>query len=103
MNTQEIPLTPDNQQFRIDIAGETLLIRTLWRDGAGWIMDLIDDYGQPLILGIPLVSGVNLLAQYPHLGINAQLVVTSDKGVADSPGIDNLGVSTHLLAVTESS
>lgn len=40
MNAVEIPLTPDNQQFNIQLNGSTTTIRLIWRDVAGWIMDV---------------------------------------------------------------
>nr|WP_318381257.1 hypothetical protein [uncultured Enterobacter sp.] len=103
MRTQEIPLTPNNQQFYIDIDGATYLIRTLWRDDAGWVLDLADAYDTTLLAGIPLIPGVDLLAQYPDLGIKAALIVATDKGAPEYPTVDNLGRDAHLLTITESS
>lgn len=44
MTIQEIPLTADNQQFSIILAGITWRIRIIWRD-LYWIMDLQNDRG----------------------------------------------------------
>ncbi len=53
MAIQEIPLTADNQQFSINIAGATWRININWRD-LYWIMDLQNDRGESVISGIPL-------------------------------------------------
>ena len=66
MAIQEIPLTADNQQFSIILAGITWRISIIWRD-LYWIMDLQNDRGEPVISGIPLVTGADLLAQYTPL------------------------------------
>ena len=78
MSVNEIPMIPDNQEFRITLGDISYTLRVLWRDDAGWIMDVMDSGAQPLLMGVPLVPGVNLLAQYPDLGISGALVVMTD-------------------------
>lgn len=48
MAIQEIPLTADNQQFSIILAGTTWRISITWRD-LYWILDLQNDRGEPVI------------------------------------------------------
>ncbi|HHU1433407.1 TPA: phage baseplate plug family protein [Escherichia coli] len=55
MNVTEIPLSPDNQLFRIQLAETTYTLRVIWRDSAGWILDVQDSSGEPLLSGVPLV------------------------------------------------
>lgn len=99
MQINEIPLSPDNQQFRIQLGGITYTLRIIWRDAAGWIMDVQDSGGTPLLSGVPLITGVNLLEQYPQLGINGALVVATDNGAPAEPTKINLGTYSHLLFV----
>ena len=99
MSITEIPLTPDNQQFRIQLAQVTYTLRLIWRDAAGWIMDVQDSGGVPLLCGVPLVTGLNLLMQYPQLGINGALVVGCDAGKPAEPTETNLGIDSHLIFV----
>ncbi|HHF9779109.1 TPA: hypothetical protein ACPTOS_003911 [Escherichia coli] len=42
MQFNEIPLSPDNQQFRVLLGNTTYTLRIIWRDAAGWIMDVMD-------------------------------------------------------------
>ncbi|ECL9665853.1 hypothetical protein S350_25725, partial [Salmonella enterica subsp. enterica serovar Derby] len=84
MTIQEIPLTADNQQFSIILAGITWRIRIIWRD-LYWIMDLQNDRGEPVISGIPLVTGADLLAQYAYMGLGFKLVVMCDDSTQDYP------------------
>jgi len=58
MTIEEIPLTADNQQFSITLAGTTWQVRILWR-GSCWVMDLQDERGEALVSGLPLVTGVD--------------------------------------------
>lgn len=101
MQINEIPLSPDNQQFRILLSDKTYTLRVIWRDAAGWIMDVQDSGGVELLSGVPLVTGANLLGQYPQLGINGALVVVTDNGAPDDPTKTNLGTYSHLIFVQE--
>ncbi|EFE7959449.1 phage baseplate plug family protein [Escherichia coli] len=99
MSVNEIPMIPDNQEFRITLGDVSYTLRVLWRDDAGWIMDVMDSGAQPLLMGVPLVPGVNLLSQYPDLGISGALVVMTDNGAPEYPTKTNLGASSHLYFV----
>ena len=101
MKVTEIPLNADNQQFRIQLNTVTYTLRVIWRDSAGWIMDVMDSGGVEILTGVPLVTGANLLGQYPQLGINGALVVVADNGAPDDPTKTNLGTYSHLIFVQE--
>jgi hypothetical protein len=101
MQANEIPLSPDNQQFTTDINGVSYQIRSLWRDSAGWVVDLMDASGSPVVLDIPLVTGANLLSQYAYLNLGFGLVVVCDDPGQDYPSKTDLGIKSHLLVVTE--
>ncbi len=40
-----------------------------------WGLDIGDASNNPIVCGIPLIPGVNLLAQYAYLGISGELIV----------------------------
>ena len=101
MQGNEIPLTPNNQQFTTQINNTTYTIRTLWRDSAGWIIDLRDSSGADIIAGIPLVTGTDLLAPYQHLGLGFSLWVLCDAEGQEYPTKTDLGTGSHLYAITE--
>ena len=101
MQASEIPLSPDNQQFAVAINGVNYSIRTLWRDAARWVMDLLDSSGAGIVTGIPLVRGANLLASFSYLELGFGLVVLCDDPTQDYPTKTDLGISSHLWAVRE--
>jgi len=101
MNISEIPLSPDNQQFNIAIAGENYAVRVLWRDNAGWILDLLNNREEPVIPGIPLVTGADLMEQYQYLALGFSLYVICDDETQDYPTKTDLGSGSHLYIVTE--
>lgn len=98
MNWYEIPLTPDPQQFGIPINGVQYTITLTYRGTVegGWFIDLGDGSNNPILTGIPLVTGLNLLDQYTYLGIGGQLYVFTDGDLLAEPTENNLGVASHL-------
>lgn len=102
MATYEVPLSPSPQRFRIELAGVAYRMTLLWRDvlEGGWILDIADDNEVPILQGVPLVTGADLLAQYGYLGFGGQLIVQTDHETDDVPTFENLGVDSHLFFVT---
>jgi hypothetical protein len=109
----KIPTIPGRlQRFDIVINGTRYGMRLLYNTAAGsWMMDLIDEADVPVLAGIPLVTGVDLIAQHRHLniGVNARdgtrvqmLVMTfaMDKPPDTIPTFENLGVDGFLYYVT---
>lgn len=102
MAVQEIPLLSTPQVFNITLAGVTYRMTLIWRDGdqGGWVLDIADQDSNPIVCGIPLITGADLLAQYGYLGIGGQLVVQTDHDVNTVPTFENLGDTSHLYFVT---
>lgn len=104
MALYEIPLTPEPQRFTIALAGRELALAVRWADSlapdipCGWLLDIADtpDDVTPLVCGIPLVAGCDLLAPYAYLGLGGSLYVSGDM----PPTLDNLGTETLLLFET---
>ncbi|CNK98198.1 hypothetical protein ACQ26G_004193 [Yersinia enterocolitica] len=99
MVLSEIPLTADNQIFSIQLGEQSLILRLIYRDAAGWVMDIMDSRGENLVLGVPLVVGANLLEPYSHLGLSGGLMVVSDEDAHEYPTKTNLGYGSHLYFV----
>ncbi len=102
MAVHEIPLSPNPQTFRIQLAGVTYLVQVIWRDTSegGWFLDLSTNDGAPIVQGISIVTGADLLEQYAYLGIGGSLVVQTDHDVDAAPTYENLGQASHLFFVT---
>ena len=61
-----------------------------------WIMDISDVDGTPILCGVPLVTGSDLLAQYPHLNFGCSMWCSTDGAPTDVPTYWNLGNTSHL-------
>lgn len=99
----EIPLSPSQAAlFGVPLAGVTYQMRLTYdiaQDGC-WILDIGGADGSLLVAGIPLVSGVDLLAQYAYMDFGGALICTTDRGAGEVPTFDGLGVTSHLYFVT---
>jgi len=96
----EIPLTAEPQTFQIALAGTTYTLTLVWNQFASnWILDIADNNSVPIVQGIPLVTGTDLLAQYGHLNFGGQLIVQTDHDLNATPTLDNLGSNSHLYFV----
>lgn len=94
----EIPLSPAPQTFGITLGGQALIMTLQWREAgaACWLLDIADAAGNPMVAGIPLVTGHDLLEQYAYLGLGGALLVATDGDPDAMPTFDNLGVASHL-------
>lgn len=103
MSIYEIPLTPDPQVFTITLSGTVYQLTVQYRniDQGGWVLDIADNAGNPIVQGIPLVTGADLLSQYKHLGFAGGLYVQTTDNPDAVPTFDNLGTGAHLYWVTQ--
>jgi len=101
MTINEIPLSGKSQSFQVVILNVSYVFTLIWRDAAAeWVLDIADASGIPLVQGLPLVTGCDLLGQYAYLGLGFQLCVATDGDPDAVPTYDNLGTQSHLYVVT---
>ena len=98
----EIPLTPEAASFPIALGGTSYQLTIFWNRAAStWVINLASADGTtPILSGIPLVTGTDLLSQYQYLGIAGSLTVQSDGDIDAMPTLDNLGTQSHLYFIT---
>ncbi|AUM27133.1 hypothetical protein BVD86_09640 [Acinetobacter pittii] len=66
MMIYEIPLNNGNQKFNIRLGGVQYKFQLIYRVKS-WYLDIFDTAENPLIAGLPLVMGDNLLIQHQHI------------------------------------
>jgi len=99
----KIPLQPGvPQTFAATLDGLQYTLTLRYRDdpAGGWVLDIGDNAGNPVVTGIPLVTGINLLEQYAHLGFVGGLYVQTTSDPDAVPTFDNLGGDALLYWVT---
>jgi hypothetical protein len=98
-----LPVKPYAVKFRIMVGNTDYWFQTQYREAeeAGWVLDLLDANEQPMIMGIALVAGLDLMWQYHHMGVGFSLVLKTreDRG---TPTYESLGTDDELLLVTGS-
>ncbi|MBD2816351.1 hypothetical protein ID850_16755 [Xenorhabdus sp. Flor] len=99
MNIIEIPLQAENQQFDIQLGGVNYRMRLQWRDCAGWVVDIMHPNSAPIVTGVPLVFGVDILEQHRYLGFNGSLVFYCDNPLDESKA-SMLGSGERLYFIT---
>lgn len=98
----KVPLENIPQRFAIELGGVPLLVESRWNaEMPAWELTVFDAATSvPLIASLPLVSGVDLLAQHAHLGLGGQLHVLTDGDQLLPPTLENLGVEADLYFIT---
>lgn len=100
----EIPTQP-NRPFseRVSLRGVSYTLFFSWNVVMNcWVVDVYDESGRiPVILGMPLVTGSDLLEQFGYLAIGADAIWTvmtvgPDVSPDSVPTFDNLGVEGRL-------
>lgn len=114
-----IPINSPPQTFVIQLGSINYQMTIQYRNtltGAaapgGWILDLSNQAGNPIIQGVPLITGTNLLEQFDYLGIGGDIDIlgatidfdgglwVSTNGNPDAvPTYTNLGTQCNLYWV----
>lgn len=97
----EVPTQPGSpQQQVIPLAGTTYTLLLYWCDPDGvWMLNIMDTTGDPIVSGLPLITGADMLEQYAYLGIGGMLLAQSDFDWTVPPGLNTLGTTGHLYFI----
>lgn len=102
MTPYEIPLSPEPQRFSIELGGVQRQMRFYWcKDAQCWCFDLLDSKGVSILLGVPVVTGTDLLGQYAYLSLGGSIVVQTDHDPDAVPNFNNLGTSGRVYFVVQ--
>lgn len=93
MAIYEIPLRAGNQKFNVTIGRTIYKLRLIYRINQ-WYLDILDTSEKPLISGILLCSGIDLLEQYKHI-VPYSLYVTNSN-IDELSTFDSLGSKIKL-------
>lgn len=95
-----IPLQPTNQTFQITLAGTQYTFTVRWNDAnQAWTLDIADANQNPIISGIPIVTGGDLLAPYGYLNFGGKLIAQTTNDTDAVPTLANLGTTGNLFFI----
>jgi hypothetical protein len=98
----EVPLIASPQTLSVSMSGQTYNLRVTWNvPGQCWLLDVADALGTPLLTGLPLVTGANMLGQFAYVGLAGVLYVGTDGAPDEPPTFTNLGTQGHLYYATQ--
>lgn len=96
-----IPLIAKPQKLSLVLNGLTYNLTVRWCTPAqAWIMDIADVSDKPMITGMPLVTGADLLAQFAYKDIGGKLIVQTSNSPDTPPTFTNLGGDSQLYYVS---
>lgn len=102
MTAYEIPLSPEPQLFNIQLAGVTYYLTLRWNaESEAWNLDIAAQDRTPLLNGLLVVTGLDLLGQYAYLGFGGMLIVQTDADPDAVPTFENLGKEGHIFFVVK--
>lgn len=102
MTPFEIPVQPSTAQQMVLTMGNVVYTLTFkWNVALNaWVVDIADENNNPIAQGIPIVTGADLLAQFPHLNFGGALIAQTDHDQDAVPTFANFGGTGHVYFVT---
>lgn len=101
MAAYEIPLSAKPENFSITLNDVSYNMRSRWSNPQScWVIDMASSENVPILQGIPLIPGVDLLEQFAYLGIGGAMYAQVDHDADAVPSFENLGTLGHLYFVT---
>lgn len=105
MTANLVPLQPQSQQLQITLGAVPYVMVVQWNvPNNSWMMDILDQDNNPIVSGVPLITGADLLEQFEYLMIGGvidagelQVQTTSDTFAV--PTYFNLGTDGNLYWV----
>jgi len=97
-----IPLQAMPQTLQITLAGVQYQLTVKWNDAnQSWILDIGDSSANPIVTGIPIVTGTDLLAPFAYLNFGGQLIAQTTNDTDAVPTFENLGTAGNLYFLVE--
>lgn len=103
MTTLTLPFSGVPETFSTQLGSVGYRITALWRDNdagmGGWVIDLADADSNPILQGVPLITGADLLEQFGYLGLGFKLYVQTVQDPDATPTFENLGSDANVFAI----
>ena len=93
---KQLSVIQGSQTFSSTLNGVNYNFSIIWR-GTEYILDLLDTNKNPIICGIPLVPGVDLLAPYKYLNLGFSLSISNTTNPMQEMTYSDLGITTQVL------
>ena len=106
MATFEMPVRSDlpSYTFKQELEGTVYTFGFRYNERfAAWIMDISDETGNPIILGTPVLTDVDILSRFPYESLPpGQFLCIDETGQQRNPDRDDFGDEIKLLYLESS-
>jgi len=100
----EIPVSGLPQTFTVSLSSIEHNMNLGWNPQAGaFILDVLDKNQNPMLMGLQLATGSDLLSQFEYLGIKGSLLVQTAGNPGAMPTVANFGTLSHLYYLAKGS
>ena len=98
-----IPLQPATPQVvNVTMASVNYILTVRWNaQSSSWMIDIADSSGNPIVSGIAMVTGADLLEQFGYLNFGGQLRAWTKDNTDAVPTFGNLGGNGNLYFLLE--
>lgn len=88
-----IPFSNKEESFVCSLSGISLRFENFWNDAAQlWFIDVYNaTTNEAITLGLPLVTGCDLLAQFKYKGLAGHIFCHNEGATDEPPTFENLG------------
>lgn len=102
--TYLVPLQAIAQTFVVNLISTNYTFTVKWNDSdqAGWVLDIADSTQNPIIAGLPLITGADILSGLEYLELSGSLFVYTNGDANAIPTFENLGTDCNLYFVVGS-
>lgn len=98
----KLPLSPQAQKFSIILGNKVYNVTQKWNYVSQlWMLDFADTNDNPILQGVPLITGADLFEQYAYLGFGGQLRAQTDNNPSVPPNFTNLGSDANVYYVVD--
>lgn len=103
MQIYKVPLTGQQEKFKLRFKGVQYSCTIYWNYlMENWVISFyLATDNTPLVLAMPLVTGVDLLKQYKYLEIGGRLLVYTNGSLSATPTYTDLGSESNLYFVVD--
>lgn len=102
MSAFPLPVSSTAQSFFVQLVNVSYKLTFRWNAVAVcWVMDIADAEEVPIVQGIPVVTGTDLLSPYAYLGIGGGLVALTEGNQDAVPTFENLGSGGNVYFVSD--
>lgn len=90
----EIPLIKGSQKMKIALNNIPYNLQFIWR-GEVYVLNIFDNFMNPILLGVSVVTNNDILSCFEHLGLKGKLQILNNTML--DPTYNTLGIDDHLI------